>query len=344
MNMPIDLMKSRVESKIREFALGLISELGIEEDDLNIILDDPEIYEALQKKAQVAIEEEDSRRKQEILAAAKEKLGIVIQKPKKVLTPVALPVSQQPVESAWQKYLSEENQSLPVSLAQLETREEVSAARGSLIRILSGHRQNPDWINGELQEAVGVWDGRAQKILSIINDFFGGRENIPVASSEVYFRVSSSLESDQELRWYINGPAGIQAELDAKRKEQEIAQQKASERQQRKEAFEAKKRETIEILVSKCISKEDAEKLAGATLKKFPELEIGEALLKMAVNRQVSAIQQNRGFLEEVAPEARMYLLGSGVSENTFFLEIRQHSEVISLLNRDAADSKICRR
>ncbi|KKP58562.1 MAG: hypothetical protein UR51_C0005G0073 [Candidatus Moranbacteria bacterium GW2011_GWF1_34_10] len=336
--------ESRIELKFQELALELASEVGIKEDELNIFLEDSKIYEALQKKAQAAIEDEDKRRKDEILAAARKKLGIVIEKPKEVLTPVVLNVPQQPTESAWQKYLSEGNHSLSNSLAQLKTHEEVSAARGFLIGVLRRHRQNNDLATEELMEAAGIWDGRAQNILRIINNFFGSKENISTASRGVYDRVSSLLEGDGDLRWYMNGPAGIQVELEAKKKERDLAHETATKRQQRREDLEMKKQEISDLLAAKNILKEDARRLAGATIKKFPDLEIREALVKMAINRQVAAIQQNRDFLEEVAPEAQAYLLGSGVSENKFFLEVSQHTEVISLLNRDVADSKICRR
>lgn len=344
MNMAIDLMNPRIQAHIQKLVLELISELGIEECDSNVLLDDPEIYETLQKKARAAVATEDENRKQKIIAAAKKQLGIVgIKKPEKVFKPIVPAVLQQP-ESAWQKYLSDGSHSLSNSLVRLETHEEVSAARGFLIAVLTRHRQNSDWVKEELQESVGVWHKRVQIFLDVFNNFFGKKEDIPVASSEVYSRVSSLLESEQDLRWYMNGPAGIQVELDAKKRERESAQQKVSERQQRKEALGAKKYEIVELLVSKNVLKEDAEKLAAATVRKFPELEIEEAMLKMAINRQVSAIQKNRGFLDEVAPGAQQYFSGSGVSENKFFLEISQHTEVISLLNRDAADLKICRR
>jgi len=351
MNMPIGMnmlggsMESRIQLKINELALELASEVEIEEVEVNILLEDPEIYAVLQKKAQLAIEEADKRKKQEILTAAKKKLGIEIEKSKKISTP-AIPVViiQPPVESAWQKYLKERECSLPDSLTQLETSEEVSAARGFLIKILTCHRRNPDWMNDELRESVDVWHKRVQTLLDVINEFFDKKDDLPIASSEVYCKVSNLLEGDRDLRWYMGGPMGIQAELNAKRKEQEFAQQKAIERQQRKEASELRKQEIVGLLVTGNVSSEDAEKLAGTTIKKFPDLEIGEALLKMAINRQVAAIQQNREFLDNVAPEAKPYLSGVAKSEKEFLLKVGQHSEVEALLKRDAADSRILKR
>lgn len=348
MNMSINALgsslESRIQIKFQELAMELASEIGIKEDELNILLEDPKIYEALRINAQAAIEDEDKRRKDEILAAAREKLGIITEKPKKALEPVALPVPEKPIESDWQKYLRETNHALSSSLAQLETREEISAARGFLIAALNRHRRNPDWMKDELQEAVGVWDQKAQVFLDVINNFFGSKKDVPMASSEIYSRVSSLVEGDRDLRWYMKGPIGIKAELDSKKNEQELAQQRTAERQQKKEALAGKKQKIIALLAVENIPGGDAEKLAAATIKKFPDLEIKEALLKMAINRQVSAIQQSREFLEKVAHEAQSYLLGSGESENKFFLEISQHPEVIALLKRDAADSRICRR
>lgn len=347
MNMPIGmdtlggLSESRIQSKIHELALKMASELGIKEGELSIILDDSEIHGALQKKAQAVIKEEDERRKQEVLSVVRKHLGIGDKKPEKVSESLVRVISQQPIESTWQKYLKEKECSVPSSFAQLKTSEEVSAARGFLISVLNRYRRSPIWTDEQLGEAVGIWHKKVQMLLGAINNFFGKKEDIPIASGEVYFRVSVLLESDKDLRWFMDGPAGIQAELEAKRKEQELAQQRTIERQQRKEILEAKKQEIIRLLVAGNVSPEDAEKLAGATVKKFPELKIEEAMLKMAINRQVAAIQKSREFLAKIAPEAKPYLSGSRNTEKEFLSEVLQHPEVKSILKRDANDARV---